>query len=81
MGETLGSAILRGAEKFGGGAAEVREARSYKAATGVRCDGFRTVPLDVSKEKRREVLKFIFKSGTVWDMAAACLYDDVFLDS
>ena len=39
-----------------------RAARSYKATTGVGCHGIHyTVPLDISKETKREVVKFIEK--------------------
>ena len=59
-----------------------KAARSHKAATGLGCDGCHSkVLLDLPEEPREEIDKFPGKSGTVWEMTATRLHDDVQLNS
>ena len=54
----------------------------YKAKTGVGCDGFHPkVLLDLPEETRGEMVELLEKGGTKWNVAAACLHDDVLLDT
>ena len=59
-----------------------KSARSYKAKTGVGCDGFHVkVPLDLTKRNKRTSVGIIGEGGAVWEMAAANLHDDVLLET
>ena len=54
-----------------------KTARNYKANTGVGCDGFHpTVPLGLETNKRRGG-GIPGEGGTVWEMAATSLHNDV----
>ena len=58
-----------------------KASRTYKAKTGVGCDGFHPkVPLDLTKETRGEIVELLDKLEQ-WQMAATSLHNDVLLDS